>query len=205
MAERLDRSGSLDDHSGAGRTRESGDERNRRGQDQRTWGGDHHDGECAFRIPADRPGKARHQDGGRQEEPGVAVGHAHEWRALGLRLLDQPHERRVGAVARWTVGPDVERGARVGRSAQHGHALPQGLGKRLAAERARVHDGLVTDHGAVDRNDLAGPDQDHVTRLNPVHRDLLESVVDSQLRDLWSALNERGQLTARPSGGNRLE
>ena len=111
---------------------------------------------------------------GRQEEPGVAIGHPHERRALRLRLLDQPHERRVRAVARRPVGADVERGARVCRSAQHGHPLPQRLGQRLAAERARVNDRLAADHGAVDRDDLAGAHQHHVAGLHPLDRDLFE-------------------------------
>ena len=78
-------------------------------------------------------------------------------------------------------------------------SAPGGFGQWLTGEPAGVDDGLGAQHGSVDRDDLAGPDQYHVAGLDLLDRDRLEAIVDPQLRDVRCALDERGQLAARPS------
>ena len=102
-----------------------------------------------------------------RKNAGVAVGHPHERRALRLGLLDQPHERRVRALAGGPVGADVERRAGVCRTAEHRHPARGRLGQRLAAERARVDHRLGADDRSVDRNDLAGPHERRRRRPAP--------------------------------------
>ncbi len=101
LAERLDRSGALDDHAVAGGAREAGHERDRRREDQRARRGDRQrpDG-----VAADRPREASGDHRRGQEEPGVAVGHPHERRAVRLRLLDQADECRISALGRGSAG-----------------------------------------------------------------------------------------------------
>ena len=105
------------------------------------------------------------------------------WR---LRLLDQPDERRVGALRRRPVGPNLERRAGVRRAAEHRHARRERHRQRLAAERARVDDRLGADDRAVDRDHLAGAHDHDVADLDPLDRHLLEAA--------------RRRAAARPSG-----
>ena len=58
LAERLDRAGALDDHAAARGAREAGDERDRRGEDQRARRRDDDDGQRAHRVAAERPRQA---------------------------------------------------------------------------------------------------------------------------------------------------
>ena len=141
----------------------------------------------------------------RQEEAGVAVGHAHERRALALRLLDEPHERGVRALGGGAIGAHVERRAGVGGAAQHRHAAAQRDRQRLAAERARVDDRLGADDRAVDRDHLAGAHEHDVARHDRVDRHLRERVVDAQLRDPRRTLDQPRQLAPGAAGRRRLE
>ena len=205
FAERLDRAGTLDDDAVAGGAREPGDERDRRGEDQRARRGDHDDGQRADRVAADRPGQAGDDQRRGEEEPGVAVGHPHERRPVRLRLLDQAHERRVGALGRGLVGAHVKRGTGVRRPTQDRHPRPDRHRQRLAAQRARVNHRLRADHRAVDRHNLPSPHDDDVARLHLGHGHLLDLLTDPQLRDLRSALDQRRQLAAGASRGDVLE
>ena len=116
LAERLDRTGALDNHSRARGAREAGHQRDRRGENQRAGGCDHDDSQPPHGIAAQRPSEPRGQQCHGKEEAGVPVGHPHHRRPLRLRLLDQPNQRGVRAVARGPVGADVERGCRRWRS-----------------------------------------------------------------------------------------
>jgi hypothetical protein len=194
FAERLDRAGTLDDDPVASGARESGDERDRRGEDQRAGRGDHDDGQRADRVAADRPGEARDDQRRGEKEPGVAVGHPHERRPVRLRLLDQAHERRVRALGRWTVGAHVKRGTGVRRPAQHRHSRSDRDGQRLAAQRARIDHGLGPDDGPVNRYDLSRSHDDDVARPDLGDGHLLDLVSDTQLRDLRCALDQRREL-----------
>ena len=84
----FERSPALDHDSRTRRPREPGHERDRRGEDERTWGRYDDDRERSLRVAAHCPGQARDQQGGRKEEPRIAVGHPHQRGPLGLRLLD---------------------------------------------------------------------------------------------------------------------
>ena len=205
MAERLDRSGALDDHAVAGGAREAGHERDRRREDQRARRGDHNDRQRPDGVAADRPREASGDHRRGEKEPGVPVGHPHERRAVRLRLLDQAHERRISALRRGPVGANVKRGAGVRRPAQHRHSRPDRDGQRLAAQRARIDNSLGPDDGPVDRHDLSGSHDHDVARLDPGDGHLLELVADTQLRDLRGALNQRRELTARARRRDVLE
>ena len=195
----------LDDHSCARRPRESRDERDGRGQDQRARRGHDHHGQRANGVAAQGPGRARHEQRRGKEEPGVAIGHAHERRPVRLGLLHQPHERRIGALDRRPVRSYVERRAGVRGSAQHGHAAADRHRQRLPAERARIDDGLTVDDGAVDRHDLPTAHDDDVAHLHLLDRYLLQAAADAALGDLGSALHQRGQLSACSGRGHILD
>ena len=120
-------------------------------------------------------------------------------------LLDQPHERRVGALGCRPVCPHLERRAGVGRAAEHRHAAPivTGSGSPLSVLVSTTASAL--DDGAVDGHDLAGAHDDDVADLHVLDRHLLDLVADAQLRDLRRTLNERRQLPARARRGDVLE
>ena len=92
-----------------------GDERDRRREDQRARRRHDDDRERPTGSPLTAHARRASSSVAGQEEAGVAVRHAHERRALGLRLLDEAHERRVGALGRRPVRPDLERRRRRSR------------------------------------------------------------------------------------------
>jgi hypothetical protein len=205
LAERLDRTGALDDHTAARGARHAGHQRDRRRENQRARRRDHDDGERALRVAAERPRQARGEHGDGQEDARIAVGHAYERGALRLGLLDQPDQCGVRALGGGTVGAHVERAARIGAAAHHRHSGMERDGQRLAAEGARVHDGLAADDGAVDGNDLSRADEHRVTGLHAVDGDLLERAIDPQLGDARRPLHEERELAARAPGGGGLQ
>ena len=99
-AEPLDRAAALDHDPGPRGAREARHERDRRGEDERARRRDDEDRERPDRVARGRPGDVGDEQRRGQEERGVAVGHADERRPLALGLLDEPHERRVGALGR---------------------------------------------------------------------------------------------------------
>ena len=132
-AERLDRARALHHDPSMRGPRETRDQRDRRCEDQRTRGRHDDDRKRTNGFTAQHPRGRRDDQGGGQEEPRVAVGHPHEWRALRLRLLDEPHECRIRALGCGPIGTYVERGTSVRSAAQHVH--PRGQSDRAAAHR----------------------------------------------------------------------
>ena len=124
---------------------------------------------------------------------------------MGLRLLDQANERRVGALRRRAIGAHIERGAGVRRSTQHRQAGSDRDRQRFAAQRARVDDRLRTDHGSVHRHYLACTDNHDVARPHLVDRHRLYPISHPQLGDLGGPLDQRRQLTPGPCRGDVLQ
>ena len=93
--------------------RQTGDDRDGCGQQQRAGGGYDEDCDRADQGAADQPGQSRRRDGQRQEPGGVAVGKSDDRCALGAGLLDQGDDAGVGAVGRGGGGPQLECAARV--------------------------------------------------------------------------------------------
>ncbi len=205
LAERLDRAGALHDHACAGGSRDAADERDRRREDQRAGRRDHHDRQRPHRVAARRPRDPGEQEGRGQEEARVAVGHPHERSPLRLRLLDQAHERRVGALGGRPLGPHLERPARVRGPAQHRHTLRDRNRQRLAAQCAGIDDGLAAEYRPVDRDDLPCADHDDIPRQDLLDGNLFQVTVALALCDLRRALQQRGQLPPRARGGDVLE
>ena len=59
------------------------------------------------------------QSSDRQEDGGVAIGDPDEGRSLAARLLDQPHERGIGALRRRAQRAQLERRPGAARPASH--------------------------------------------------------------------------------------
>jgi hypothetical protein len=135
----------------------------------------------------------------------MTVRHPHERGALCLGLLDQPHERRVRALAGGTVRADIERSTRVRGAAEDRHPARRGLGQQFAAERARVDHGLGVHDRSVDRYDLARSHHDDIADLYLLNRHLIEPIPDPELSDLRSTLDQRRQLAPPATGGDRLK
>src|SRR6516164_4116236 len=111
-------------------------------------------------------------------------------------MLDEPHERRVGAVARGAIGANVEWAASVGAPTQHRHPLTDGLGQWLSAEGACVDHGLWGDQSAVHRYDLTGAHEHDVPGLDKVNWHLVEPPLHTELSGLGGTLDQRSQLAA---------
>jgi hypothetical protein len=98
VAKLLDHRRALDHHARPGSPGDSRHQCDRDGEDERARRRDDEDRERTHGIAAQRPGGGGKQHRRRQQDRGVAVGHPHERRALGARLLDEVDDRRVGAL-----------------------------------------------------------------------------------------------------------
>ena len=83
LPEILQRTAAADDHTQPGRTGQSGDDRDRCGEQQRTWGGDHQHRDSPHRRAACQPGDRCDEQRQRQEPGGEPVGEADHRGALG--------------------------------------------------------------------------------------------------------------------------
>ena len=147
-------------------------ERDRRGQDQRARRRDDEHGERAHRVARKGPGETGDHGRDRQEDRGVAIGDPDEGRALAAGLLDEPHERGVGALGGRPQRAQLERRAGAARPAAHLPAAADRDRQRLAGERRLVdHRLLALDH-PVDRDDLARADDHTVAGNDDLHRHL---------------------------------
>ena len=173
LAELLDHAAALDDHAAPRGAGDAGDQRDRRGQDQRARRRDDHHGDEAHRVPRHRPGEPGHPERERQEEGGVAVGHADEGRALRLGPADEPHDRRVGALRGGPRRAQIERLAGVRRAASQlaPGGIETGSGSPVSAASSTS---ASADRDAVDGNHLSGADDDDVSGAKLVDRHLLD-------------------------------
>jgi len=128
---------------------------------------------AAHRVATCRPRAARRDQCGGEKERGIAISHAHERRALRLRLFDETHERRVGAFGRGPLGADLERRARVGSATEYRHSRSDRDRQRLAAERARVDHRLTAHDSAIHCHYFPGAHDDDVAGLDPLNGHLL--------------------------------
>ena len=107
----------------------------------------------------------RHSRDRQEEDRRVAIGDPDEGRALAAGLLDEPHERRIGALRRRTQRAQLEGRAGAARPASHLPTAADRDRQRLAGERRLVeHSLLALDH-PVDRDDLSRAD-DHTIAGN---------------------------------------
>jgi hypothetical protein len=204
-AQPLDRCPSLDDDPYPGCSRKTRDESDRGREYQRA--GSRHDehGERSYGVSAQRPGSRGDADRQRQEERRIAIGHAHERRAALLGLAHEADKRRIGAVGGAASGPQLKRIAGIRRAA--GDEMPGRVGGRQGLPgQARLvdHRALADDH-AVGRQDLARPDQQHLSDIHILDANLLPAMVGAPPRQARGALDQRGQLATSASRGEGLQ
>ena len=204
-AEALDRAASLDDHAQPGGSRDAGDQRHRRRQDQRAGGGDHEHRESAHRIAAQRPCRPGDDQCDRQQDRRVAVGHPHERRPLMLGLPDQADYARVGALRGRAGGAQVECLAGIHGAAGDRRSARPRCGQSLSGQGRLVDYGVLALHRPVDRHHLARPHQDPVADPHLLDRDLLEPALAPAVGNPRGALEQGGQLAAGAARGRRLE
>ena len=142
------------------RARDAGHERDRRGEDQRTRGRDHHHREEAHRVAGDGPGEPGDAERDGQEDRRVAVGEPNERGALGLGMARRDDDSGVRALGRGARRSQLEGVARVGGAAAHLAAFAAPHGQRLAGQRRLVEHCDSVRHDAVHRDHLAGADDD---------------------------------------------
>ncbi len=160
--QRFERPATLDEDAAPGSLRYAGDEGDRRGEDQRARGSRNQHGQPSDRVARDEPGTGCNDERDRQQEQRVAIGQAYERGFGGLGRRDHAHDAGIGALARSRGGPQLERLARVQRSAARKLCLAAIDGHGLAGQRRLVdHGGRTGDH-PVDRDDLAGAHQDRI-------------------------------------------
>ena len=205
LAEQLDHAAALDDHPGARGPRDTGDERDRGGEDQRARRCDDEHGDRAHGVAARGPGGAGHEQRDREEDRGVAVGEPHEGRLLRLGLADEADEVRVRALGGRTGRAQLEGIGGVRGAAPRHPASVDRARQRLSGERRFVDDGLVRDDDSVDRHDLTGAHDHDVAHDEIVHGDLLEGVAAPPRGHARGALDERRQLAPGPARRHLLE
>ena len=161
----------------------------------------------AAASPLTRPGRAGDDQRDGQEQRRVAIGHARERRAVGLRLRDELDERGVGALRRRPQRAQVERRAGVGDAAAHRRAARVGrpaAARRSAPPRRRtaVAETHLPSTGTTSpcrtTQHVAGHDR---RRPRPPRaRSPRRTCADRGAR-----CQQRGQLPARAAVGRRLE
>ena len=201
----LDHATALDDHPGARRSGDAGDQRHGRCEDQRARRSHDEDSQRAHGIAGDRPGERCDEQGDGQEDDGVAVGETHERRPLGLHLTHEAHERGVRALGCGADRTGLEGVPGVRRPAAHRPALRVRNRQRLPGQRRLVHDGLPGDDDAVDGNHLARADDDDIPDGDLVDGHLGNACLATHVRDPGSTLHEHRQLAARATVGPILE
>ncbi len=160
--ELFERATALHDDAAASRPRQAGDDRDRRGEDERARCRDDEDRNGALEVTRQRPRRAGERQRDPEEHRGVAVGEPHERRARRLGFGDEPDDARVGALRRARRRPQVERPARVHDPASDRVSNRVVDGQRLTRQRALVEHRLVGLDESVDRDDLARLDEQQV-------------------------------------------
>ena len=163
------------------------------------------DGQGADGVAGDGPGDTGDDQRERHEEDGVAVRHAHEGRLGGLGLLDQADDARVRAVLGRGGGQEVEGCTGVDGAGAHRIAGLAGGQARLARQRRFVEDGRVADDRAVDRDHLAGLDEQPVAHGDVRDLAVLDAAVAVAVDDAGRARDERGELPVGPAGRVALQ
>ena len=204
LAQPLDHAGALDDDPGPCGTRDAGEQRDRRREDQRARRGDDEDRKRADRVAGSRPRGARHGQRQRQEERGIAVGHPHERRALGLGLPDETDKRRICAL-RSRPGRAESKRRSADSSAPHGLSGVAEDRQRLAGQRRLVEHRFVALDHSVDRQHLARPDEHEVADADVLDWNLHDLVAADQVGGARRARDEPRQLASRPRSGSLLE
>ena len=147
----------------------------------------------------------RHDDHDRREDPADDVGRAGDGGLRSLRLLDEPDdllERRVPADFR---RGDAERARLVHRAGEDG--VPGGLVDReaLAGEHGFVDVGRAFLDAAVDRDPLAGPDDDAVSRDEVRDRDLDLAALAEHARGIGGEMQQARDGVAGAAASARFE
>ena len=170
--ELLEHSPALDDHAVAGGAAHAADERDRRCDKQRARGREHeHLGE-PHRVARHPPRHAGEREREQRERHGVAVGEPHDRRLRVGRLGDECHDLLVLAVGSGRRRDDLDGRLPVHGAAHHHIAGTLLDGHALTGDRRFVEGRLGRAQGAIDREDLARPHEQHVARLHLVGRDL---------------------------------
>ncbi len=160
----------LDQHALARRAGERRDDRDRRRDHQRARAGDDQQDERAVEpvVPVLMKRQRRHHgDGGRQHEHRRRVDAREPLdqrlrrRPLRLRALDQVDDPRERGVAPQPRHADVERAAAVDRPGEHRVARRLLGRQRFAGDRRLIDRALAGDDLAVERDLLAGANDDH--------------------------------------------
>ena len=193
-AEVLQRAAAAHDHPAPRGARQPGDDRHRRGQQQRTRRGDHQHGHRAFGRPARPPRQPGQGERQRQEPGGEPVGQPDHRRALRARLADQRDDPGVGALRGRHRAAHLDRAARVQRAAAHrlpDRALDQ-LG--LAGQRRLVQHRRTRLDQPVHRQHLARADDHEIPDGDLVDRHLGDDVADPPARGARRPFQQRPQI-----------
>ena len=204
-AESLERRAALDDDASRGAARQPGDDRHRRGKDQRAGCRYDQHGERAHRIAAPPPGDRRQSQGEWQKDQGIAVGEAHEGSLRRLRFLHQADDAGVGALIRRRHRPQVERSAGVDHAAAYRLAVGAGHRPGLAGQRRFVEHGGAVEGEAVDRDDLAGLHQQEVARPDVLNLRRRQDAIFVAVNDPRCVGEQRVELAARAGVGEGFE
>lgn len=193
-SERLQWPAAFDQYAAPRGLRRARDESRRRGEDQRTGRRRDEHREAANRVLRERPGGAGDQQRGGQEQQGIAIRHPHEGGLGALRRRHQSDDAGVSALPRQRRGLHLEGFAGIDRSAQHGFAGVAKDRQWLARHRRFIERGLCADDLAIDRDDLAGADQQNVADADRLDRNVLDRVRDASMSGAGRAIDQRSQV-----------
>ena len=205
LRQRFERPAALDQDALLGGAGQSGHERDRYGEDERTWRRYHQHGDRADRIAAPEPGRRRERDGRREEHHGVAVGEARHRRPRALRGIDQADDARIGALGGAPRGGKLECLAGIHRSAHDGIARLLLHRHRFAGQRRLVEHREPFGDRAVDRHHVALAHHQPVAGLDRRERNLFQRAIAVAHGAAGHAGEQRGHLAAGATLGEALQ
>ena len=196
--QRLQGAASLDEDAAPRRTRDAGNECDRRGQDKRARGSRDKHREAANDISRYQPCAEGDRAGEWKEKEGVAVREPRERRLGGLRGRDQLHDAGVSAVPGERGGVDLEGCSRIERAAENPPSFGLGDGNGLAGQRQFI-DGRRWRHDiAVDRNDLASLDDELIAHFDALDGRVLDPFRNTAVGEAGGSIDERAQTALGP-------
>jgi len=168
-AQLLQHGASLDQHAAADHAADACRNGRRRGQHERAGAGYDQHRHRTDHVAREKEREHRGQDDGGNEPLGVAIGQALGGGLGRLGVLHQVDDLLQGRLLAEPLDRQLHRPVQVDRPGKD--LVADGLvgRERLAGDRALIDGGTALNHAAVDRDAVAGPDDDDIVGVDLAH------------------------------------
>jgi hypothetical protein len=199
--QRLQRGAALHQDAPARGLCDTGNEGDRRRENERTRRCRDKHGEAADKIAGHQPGGGSEQNRHRKENYRKPVGKPDERGLRGLCRRHHTHDAGIGALSGNRRSHELECLAGIDRAAKSRSALHLGGRQRLAGQRRLVDDRGGRKDNAIDGNHLPGADKKRVADGDLRNRHIFDTMIESPMRDAWRAIDQRVQIALGAADG----